>query len=145
MYYLYRILAKVWINLHLQDNQKYFPGVFPIYFTIFEQEITHDTLSLSIEKKSHFLTSKVLYNNRVVLEPEEMIFFNKASEMCNQHYYYAKWTVVPIFLREIGVFSVKFFFLETMVHGKTHYIQYIFDTTTQQYVSSKQGYGHISS
>ena len=74
-----------------------------------------------------------------------MIQFKNALKMCNEHYYYAKWTVLPIFLRESGVFSVKFFFLETMVHGRTHYIQYIFDTTTQQFVSSKQGYAHITS
>jgi len=144
-YYLYRIIAKVWINSHLKNNQKYFPGVLPFYFTVFEYDIAHDGVSLSIEKKSHFLTSKAIYKNHSVLEPEEMILFKKAIELCNQHYYYAKWTVLPIFLRENGVFSVRFFFLETMVRGRTHYIQFNFDKYNQQYVNSNQGYGHISS
>ncbi len=144
-YYLYRIIAKVWINLHLKDNQKYFPGVLPFYYTIFEYDITHDGVSLCIEKKSHFLTSKVIYKNHSVLKPEEMILFKKAIELCNEHYYYAKWTVLPIFFRENDLFSVRFFFLETMVRGRTHYIQFNFDTYTQQYIDSNQGYGHITS
>jgi len=144
-YYLYRISSKIWINLHLKDNQKYFPGVFPFYFTIFEQDNTDEGLSLCIEKKSHFLTSKVIYKNESILESEEMNSFKKAIELCNKHYYYAKWTVLPIFIRENGLFSVRFFFLETMVRRRTHYIQYNFDKYTQQYIDSNQGYGHLES
>ncbi len=142
-YYLYRISSKIWISFHLKDHQKYFPGVLPFYFTIFDKQITDEGLSLCIEKKSHFLSSKVIYKNKSVLESEEMEFYKKAIELCNKHYYFAKWTVLPIFFRENGLFSVRFFFLETMVHGRTHYIQYNFDTFTQQIVNYKQGYGHI--
>ncbi len=145
IYYLYRILTKVWINRHIADNQKYFPGVLPFYFTVFEQDITPEALSLCIEKKSHFSTSKVIYKNQSELGLEEMKLFKKATEMCNEHYYYAKWTVLPIFLRNNDIFSVRFFFLETMVHGRTHYIQYNFDMLTQHYIDSNQGYGHIIS
>ncbi|MFX1366651.1 MAG: hypothetical protein ACFE9Y_17155 [Promethearchaeota archaeon] len=142
-YYLYRISSKIWINLHLNDNQKYFPGVFPFYFTIFEKHVISNGLSLSIEKKSHFLTSKVIYKNESVLDSVEMELFKNAIELCNNHYYFAKWTVLPIFFRENGLFSVRFFFLETMVRRRTHYIQYNFDTFTQQIINYKQGYGHI--
>ena len=142
-YYLYRIIAKVWINLRLKDNQKYFPGVLPFYFTIFEYDITHDGISLCIEKKSHFSKSKVIYKNQSVLDSEEMVFFKKSIELCNQYYYYAKWTILPIFFRNNGVFSIRFFFLETMIHGRTNYIQFDFDTFTQQLVEFNRGYGRI--
>ncbi|MFX0155765.1 MAG: metal-dependent hydrolase [Candidatus Hodarchaeota archaeon] len=145
IYYLYRILSKFWINFHLKDNQKYFPGVLPFYYTIFEQDVVHDGVSLCIKKKSHFLTSKIIYKNQSILEPEEMNLFKKAVELCNKHYYFAKWTVIPIFFRENGLFSVRFFFLETMVRGRTHYIQFNFDTNTKQYIDSNQGYGNIRS
>ncbi|MFX1499752.1 MAG: metal-dependent hydrolase [Promethearchaeota archaeon] len=142
-YYLYRISSKILISAHLKDNQKYFPGVFPFYFTIFEKKVTREVLSLSLEKKSHFLTSKVIYKNESFLKSEEMELFKKAIELCNQHYYFAKWTVLPIFFRENGLFLVRLYFLETMVHSRTHYIQYSFNTFTQQLVDSKQVYGHI--
>jgi hypothetical protein len=72
-----------------------------------------------------------------------MVLFKKGIDLCNEHYYYAKWTALPIFFRVNGIFSVRFFFLETMVRRRTHYIQYNFDTYTQQFVDSNQGYGHI--
>ncbi len=144
-YYLYRTFANVWINLHLKDNQKYFPGILPFYFIIFEHEFTHDGVSLCIKKKTYFLTSKVLYRNQATLESEEMTLFKKAIELCKEHYYYAKWTILPIFFRKNSVFSVKFFFLETIVHGRTRYLQFNFDTSSQQFLDSNQGYGHISS
>lgn len=143
IYYLYRILTKVWINLHLKDNQKYFPGVFPFYFVIFEHEFTHNGISLCIEKKSHFSKSKVIYKNQSVLNSEEMVFFKKGIEMCNKYYYYAKWTILPIFFRNNGIFSIRFFFLETMVHKRTNYIQFDFDTFTQDVVNFNRGYGRI--
>ncbi|MFW9990289.1 MAG: metal-dependent hydrolase, partial [Candidatus Odinarchaeota archaeon] len=142
-YYLYRISSKIWISSHLEDDQKYFPGVLPFYYTIYEQYLTHEGLSLCIEKKSHFSTSKVIYKNKSLLESEEMELFKKAIELCNSHYYFAKWTVLPIFFKESGLFSVRLYFLETMVNGRTHYIQYNFNKLTQQIVNSKQGYGHI--
>ena len=142
-YYLYRIISKIWINRHLKENQKYFPGVLPFYFTIFEYDITRDGISLCIEKKSHFLKSKVIYKNQAVLDSEEMTLFKKGIALCNEYYYYAKWTVLPIFFRNDGVFSIRFFFLETMVHGRTNYIQFDFDTDTQQVVDFNRGYGRI--
>ncbi|NVM19913.1 MAG: metal-dependent hydrolase [Candidatus Lokiarchaeota archaeon] len=143
IYYLYRILTKIWINLHLKDNQKYFPGVLPFYFVIFEHEIAHDGISLCIEKKSHFSKSKVIYKNQSILDSEEMVFFKRGIELCNEYYYYAKWTFLPIFIRNNGVFSIRFFFLETMVHGRTNYIQFDFDRFTQQVVDFNRGYGRI--
>jgi len=143
LYYLYRILTKIWINLHLKDNQKYFPGVLPFYFSIFEYEITDNGISLCIERRSHFSKSKVIYKNKSILDSEEMVYFKKGIELCNEYYYYAKWTSLPIFFRNNGIFSIRFFFLETMVRGRTNYIQFDFDTLTQQVVHFKRGYGRI--
>jgi membrane-bound metal-dependent hydrolase YbcI (DUF457 family) len=142
-YYLYRILTKVWINFHLEDNQKYFPGVLPFYFIIFKHKIAHNAITLHIEKRSHFSKSKELYKNHSVLDSKEMTFFKKGIKLCNEYYYYAKWTILPIFFRNNGIFSVRFFFLETMIHMRTHYIQYNFDILTQQLIDSNQGYGRI--
>ncbi|MEE9377087.1 MAG: metal-dependent hydrolase [Candidatus Lokiarchaeia archaeon] len=143
IYYLYRILMKIWINLHLKDNQKYFPGVFPFFFVIYEYEITHKGISLRVEKMSHFSKSRVIYKNQSVLDSKEMVFFKKGIELCNGYYYYAKWTIVPLFFRNEGVFSIRFYFLETMVHGRTNYIQFDFDTFTQEVIDFNRGYGRI--
>ena len=84
-----------------------------------------------------------IYKNKSILDSEEMVLFKKGIELCNEYYYYAKWTSLPIFFRNDGVFSIRFFFLETMVHGRTNYIQFDFDTFTQQVVDFNRGYGRI--
>jgi len=143
IYYSYRILTKVWINLHLKDNQKYFPGVLPFYFIIFESEIADDGISLRLEKKSHFSKSKLLYKNRTILNSDEMVLFKKGLKMCKDNYYFAKWTVLPIFFRNADVFSIRFFFLEPMVHARGMYIQYDFSLPTHQVIGFNRGSGRL--
>jgi len=142
-YYLYRILTKVWISLHLKDNQKYFPGVLPSYYIIFESEIVHNEISIHLEKKSYFSKSKVIYKNKSVLNEEEMALFKIGMKLCMDNYYYAKWTILPIFFRNDDVFSIRFFFLEPMVRARAMHIQYNFSLVTHQVIGFDQGYGRI--
>jgi membrane-bound metal-dependent hydrolase YbcI (DUF457 family) len=144
-YYLYRILAKIWIKSRLKDNQKYFPGVLPFYFYIFEKCGTQNSLSVLIEKRSHFSKSKLIYKNNSTLDSVEMELFKRGIELRMKNYYYAKWTVVPIFLRNEGVFSIRFFFMEPMVRGRAMYIQYDFDLHSKQEIGYHQKFGRIQS
>ncbi|MFX1407038.1 MAG: metal-dependent hydrolase [Promethearchaeota archaeon] len=144
-YYLYRIFAKIWITVHLQDNQKYFPGVLPFYFYTFKKEITQNTFSFLIEKKAHFSRSKVIYKNNAMLNSAEMELFEKGMKLVTSDYYYAKWTVLPIFLRNEGVFSIRFFFMEPMVRARAMYIQYDFSMTSKQEIGYHQSFGRIQS
>jgi len=143
-YYFYRILTKIWISTHLKENQKYFPGVLPFYFVIFEKKIMNNSLSFRIEKKSHFSRSKLIYKNNSILTPKEMDFFKEGIKLCMENYYYAKWTVLPIFFRYNGVFSIKFFFLEPMVHSRAMYIQFDFDLNAETLIGSNQSFGRFN-
>ena len=143
IYYLYRILTKIWIDSHLKDNQKYFPGVLPIYYYIFEEKSSQNTFSVHIEKKSHFSRSKLIYENNSILNPVEMELFKKGIELRMKNYYYAKWTVLPIFLRNEGVFSIRFFFIEPMVRARAMYIQYDFNLSSKQEIGYHQKFGRI--
>ena len=58
-------------------------------------------------------------------------------------YYYAKWNVLPIFFRKDGLFSIRFFFMEPMVHSRAMYNQFDFDTNTRALIGHKQRYGRI--
>ena len=142
-YYLYRIFTKIWITSHLKENQKYFPGVLPFCFVIFEKEIIENNLSLRVERKSHFSKSKLIYENSSNLTPLEMFFFEEGIEMYTKNYYFSKWTVLPTFLRKNGVFSIKFFFLEPMVHSRAMYMQYDFDVNTREVIGYDRSFGHF--
>ena len=142
IYYFYRISSKLWFSSRLNKNQKYFPGVLPFFFIIFKREIVENELSLSIVRKSHFSKNQEIFSTKTVMKDEEMVLFEQAIAHCNEYYYFAKWTAVPIFIRKEGIFSIRFFFIETMMRKRTMFIQYNFDILTQQMISFKRSSGH---
>ncbi|MHA2036158.1 MAG: metal-dependent hydrolase [Promethearchaeota archaeon] len=143
LYYLYRIITKIWINSQLKDNQKYFPGVLPVYYYTFEKEISQNTFSFHIEKKSHFSKSKLIYKNNSTLNSVELELFKKGIELRMANYYYAKWNVIPVFVRKEEIFSIRFFFIEPMVRARAMYIQYDFDLASRQNIGYHQKFGRI--
>lgn len=143
IYYLYRIISKAWLSSKLRSNQKYLPGILPFFYTIYNNEIVENKISLSLERKSHFSKTKEVANLNSALNSEEILLFKKGMELCKANYYYAKWTVFPIFIKNEGIFSIKFFFLETMMRNRTMYIQFDFGMLTQQIIGFNRGSGRI--
>ena len=142
VYYFYRISSKLWFSSKLNKNQMYFPGVLPFFFVIFERELVENTLSLSIVRKSHFSKNQEIFSSKTTLADEEMIFFEQGMAFCNKYYYFAKWTAVPIFIRKEGVFSIRFFFIETMMRKRTMFFFFDFDILTRQMISFNRSSGH---
>ena len=143
IYYFYRIISKIKISSRLESNQKYLPGILPFFYVIYSHEIVENEISVNIEKKSHFSKTKEIENVKIILNTEEMILFKKGLELCKANYYYAKWTIFPIFIRNNGIFSIRFFFLETLMSKRTFYIQFDFGMLTQQLIGFNQGRGRI--
>jgi len=142
IYYFYRISSKLWFSSKLNKNQKYFPGVLPFFFILFERKLVENELSLSLVRKSLFSKNQEIFNTTTVLNDEEMAFFEQAIKLSNEHYYFTKWTMVPLFSKKEGIFSIRFFFIETMMRKRTMFIQYNFDILTQQMISFKRISGH---
>ena len=142
-YYFYRIISKVRLSSNLKGNQKYFPGVLPYYYTIYKHEIINNEISSSLERKSHFSKSKEIQNRKTLLTTGERSLFEKAKALCNANYYLAKWTMLPIFIRTDEVFSIRFYFLETLMRNRTMNVQYDFNILNQQLIKVRQGYGSI--
>ena len=143
IYYFYRISSKLWFSSNLNKNQKYFPGILPFFFMIFKKEIVENEVSISIVRKSHFSKNQEIFNTKTILMDEEMVLFEQAMAHCNKYYYFAKWTAIPIFIRKEGIFSIRFFFIETMMRKRTMFIQFDFDILSRQMISFNQGSGHI--
>jgi hypothetical protein len=145
VYYSYRILAKIWISSHLNENQKYFPGVLPTTYYIYESETTNNVLSLTLTKKSHVASEKVLYENRVVLTPVQEVLLKKSFEICKEDYYHAKWTVLPIVSQNDGIISIRLFFIEPLFRSRAMYVQFDFNIFSEELMASEQSFGRLNS
>ncbi|MFW9929012.1 MAG: metal-dependent hydrolase, partial [Candidatus Thorarchaeota archaeon] len=132
IYYIYRIIAKIWINHRLNEHQKYLPGVLPFNYFIFDISIENNKLMTRIEKKSHISGSKIIYENKTNLTPRDMYIYKKGLELCMENYYFGKWTVLPELFKYNGVTSLKFFFLEPMIKARATYLKFEFDNNTEQ-------------
>ncbi|MFX0039238.1 MAG: metal-dependent hydrolase [Promethearchaeota archaeon] len=145
IYYCYRIISKARFSSDLKENQKYLPGVSPFSYVIYDHVRADNKVSSSIEKKSHFSKVKVIKNTNFILNSEEIILFEKSLELLKANYYYAKWTLFPIVIRNNEIFSIRFFFLETMMRKRTAYIQFDFVTPIEQVIKFNRGSGPIPS
>ncbi len=143
IYYLYRILSKLLVSRTLDTNQKYLPGLLPFYFKLYNYDLNGNEIVTSIEKKSHFSKKTEEIIIKATLSSQEKIFYDEAWKLNKKNYYFAKWTLIPTVIREEGIFTVRFFFLETMMRTRNMYIQYNFDLDTQVYIGVEQGSGHI--
>jgi hypothetical protein len=115
----------------------------PFYFKLYNHEVIGNEVISRIEKKSHFSKKTEIIENNSILSAQEKVFLEMAKELNNNHYYFAKWTSFPIFVRKEGIFSIKFFFMETMMRTRNMFIQYDFDVDTQTFIGADQGSGHI--
>ncbi|MFX1337488.1 MAG: metal-dependent hydrolase [Promethearchaeota archaeon] len=145
LYYVYRIFSKLWFSKDLKESQKFLPGILPFYFAIFNYEINGNKVSSSLEMRSHFSKRKEIINTNIILNTEELILYEKGLELCRSNYYFAKWTIFPIFIRNGEIFTIKFFFLETMMRKRTMYIQFAFDKIHHYLIGYSQGSGRIQS
>ncbi len=143
-YYIYRILSKILISLDLKKDYKYFLGISPFNYFLYKFNYSGSKISQSIEIKSHFWKKRKIHSVDNILDTEEKEIFMKAIEKCQQIYYYTKWTLFPIFVRNGFIFTVKFFFLETMIKNRTMYIQFDFNKLTHNLINTSRGSGIIS-
>ncbi len=143
IYYIYRIISRVWLSSRLESHQKYLPGVLPFYYVIYNYDVRDNEISLSLKRRSHFSQVKEIANLNIILNPDEKVLFKKGMEVCRANYYYAKWTLFPTVIRNDGVFSVRFFFLETMMRKRTMFNQVNFNILTQKILSIARDSGHI--
>jgi hypothetical protein len=64
-------------------------------------------------------------------------------EICKSNYYFAKWTLFPVIIKQNETFSVKFFFLETMMKKRTFYLKIEFGMLTHELIGYYRGSGPI--
>jgi membrane-bound metal-dependent hydrolase YbcI (DUF457 family) len=142
-YYFYRIISKVIISRTLEGEQKFLPGLLPFYYKLYSCEISGNEIEAIIKKKSHFSKKSEVLKINEILSNEERICFDNAIELNKNNYYFAKWTLFPTIIRKDGIFTVRFFFLETMMRTRSMYIQFSFDLETQAFIGAEQSSKHI--
>jgi membrane-bound metal-dependent hydrolase YbcI (DUF457 family) len=145
VYYLYRILLKYIVSRNFNENQMYLPGILPIYYLIYESEISEklNLVHVNLIKKSIFGRSWDVFSFDANLTPAEFLLYQQALSLCNRDYYRNKWTKIPVISRENSHLSVRFYFLETAMNGRTMSLSYVYDYEGGKFEETAQNYGRI--
>jgi membrane-bound metal-dependent hydrolase YbcI (DUF457 family) len=142
-YYLFRIFVKYFVTKKTPINQKYLPGIFPLNYFLFESNSADHNLHVYLEKKSLLNGTTLQISRNYELSATEKPIFNKAISLCNADYYRKKWTKFPKIVKEDGKFTVRFYFLETMMNNKTMNLEYEFEPNEGILLNENRSYGKI--
>jgi len=119
------------------------PGILPIYYLIYESELSENHITVKLNKNSLITKNLPIADFETDFSGNEYKLYQKALEMCNEDYYRNKWTKFPIISRENNHFSIRFYFLETMMNGRTMNLIFNYDYGNECYEESIQSYGRI--
>ena len=145
IYYLYRILLKRFVSRSFTPTQKYLPGILPIFYLVLDSEISENRIKVTLIKHNVFGKSRSIFDFEYEITPSEHQIYQKALLLCDQDYYRNKWTKAPVLVRENNHLSIKLYFLETVMNGRTMNMHYDYDNSTEKFSELDQGYGKISS
>ncbi len=144
VYYLYRILLKLVVSRNFIENQMYLPGILPIYYLIYESAISENSVHVTLTKKNIFGRSWDVFSFDAKLTPAEFLLYQQALDLCNRDYYRNKWTKLPVITCENNHLTVRFYFVETAMNGRTMSLRYDYDYEGGKFEETEQNYGRIT-
>jgi membrane-bound metal-dependent hydrolase YbcI (DUF457 family) len=145
LYYIYRIISNIWVKPRLNRDQVYLPAVLPTKYSIFSFLKDNNHVDICLITKTHFTKEEIIYTNHVTMTEKETEIYEKSIKLCKSVYYYSKWTLLPILSNRGDVITVRIYFLETLIHNKTSYMLYTYDSESMELLEFDRGYGLIQS
>ncbi|UYP47343.1 hypothetical protein NEF87_003628 [Candidatus Lokiarchaeum ossiferum] len=144
-YYGYRSILRRKITSKLVDTQKYFPGVLPHHYYVYNFHLSDKNIELNLEKGTRSSSRLIYLEEKWDFTPQEMKFYEEALHRCNDDYYRKKWTKIPKIVRDGDSFQIRFSFLETMMNGRSMARIYHFNLKTEKLFKISQNYERIYS
>jgi len=127
------------------NDQVYLPGVIPTKYSIFSFSKNANELNIDLVMKRHFAGEERIFKNHLVLSNGELKLYDNSIKMCKSVYYYSKWTLLPILIKQSEVVSIRIYFLETLINRKTSYMQYNYEAGSKELIGFERGFGLIES
>ncbi|MHA1521405.1 MAG: metal-dependent hydrolase [Promethearchaeota archaeon] len=143
VYYLYRIILKFLVSINLGPDQKYFPAVLPIFYLIYEANISEKKIATKLVKRSPIMKERPVFDFEEEITDSEFELYQKALKLCNRDYYRNKWTKIPVIGRENNHLSFQFYFIETSMNGRGMSLSYNYDFETEKFEEKSQHYGRF--
>jgi len=145
LYFTYKILSKMWVQLRLPKNHHYIPGILPFRYYIYESHNSGTTLFFSLYKKHQFSSKKYkIIESKIEIDTEDMDFYAEAIKLSQDYMFFSKWeSVIPIITKDKNSINVLLFLAESFANGAAYCLEVIFDLISKVPVYTADGFGRI--
>lgn len=145
IYFLYRILSKIWIQWRLPEGSTYIPGILPFVYYIYTNKEENNSMEYNIIKKTQFREEeKPLISSNITLDSEEWKLFQKAKELSKNFLFFLKWdAIVPVVRNNIHETSIKLILGEGLTNNRSYVIEIVLDNKTEKVLGMQDSFVSI--
>ncbi len=144
VYFSYKLITKIWLQIRLSKNQRYIPGFLPFVYTIYENQNSEEKQIFKLTKKYQFTSKTIeLIHSEIKNDSKEIDYYQKARALSNEYIFFSKWeAIIPIIWEEENnkVIKVRLFLAEGYAYGRAYSLRITFDKKTGVIIEKSEGF-----
>ncbi|MFW9783248.1 MAG: metal-dependent hydrolase [Candidatus Heimdallarchaeota archaeon] len=129
LYFMYRIISKIWIQAKLPSNALYIPGLFPFRYFIYEKISSDNLCIFRLRKKIQFSKkNSKIFETQLSNASEDMKYYKKAINIAKNYVFFTKWEAqIPIIKKTDEHCSVILVLAESYFRGSVYGLKVTFN------------------
>ena len=145
IYFVYKILTKMWVKARLPDNCQFLPGIFPFVYSIYENKSNENHISFKLTKKFQFSSKSVeVIESKIKNNSIEMKFFERTKKLFEKFRFFKKWeAVIPIIWENDSNINVLIFLAESYANGTAYNLEISYDKNSGTINKTSYGFSKV--
>ncbi|MFX1571840.1 MAG: metal-dependent hydrolase [Promethearchaeota archaeon] len=142
-YFGARAILRILVQVKLQKNQHYVPGILPWSYFIYEKDINEDGITFKLMKKFVFSSRrKEIFNHNILKNSENMLYYELAESLSQEYRFFHKWdSIIPFFQENKNSIQIVLILAESYSRRSSYFLSIIFDKKNKQIKFEKEGFG----
>jgi membrane-bound metal-dependent hydrolase YbcI (DUF457 family) len=142
LYFIYRIITRIFVQLKLPNDAYYIPGIFPFTYLIYQNQSSNTQLIFKLTKKLQFRNKSILlYETIIEKNSQKEEIYNQALKICRKYVFFLKWQyILPLFSEEKNKNTLFLLLSESYFSGSFYSIKMQYDKSSNQLLGLEEGF-----
>lgn len=147
IYFSYRIITKIIVQLILSKDAHYIPGIFPFTYLIYQNHSSNSQLIFKLSKKLQFRNKNILLFKTIIEKPSQKeVIYNQALKICRKYVFFLKWEyLLPLFREENNKTTLFLLLSESYFSGSFYSIKIQYDKYSNRIIGLEERFSLKSS
>jgi membrane-bound metal-dependent hydrolase YbcI (DUF457 family) len=143
IYFGIKLTLRIIVQIRLEKQQQYIPGIFPLFYFIYEKSVNQEGITIQLTKKFAFSSKqKGIINHHIMKNSENMVFFELAENISQEYRFFHKWnSIIPFFQNEDNLIHVVLILAESYFHSSSYFFSIIFEKDSYLVKYREEGFG----